>query len=150
MKRYLLFVVSFVFVIALMQNCGGFHVLDSVGISAQSENIYPYYASAPEYFADVQFIAKEYSGSEYNYRFIASAVSIQNEDDFIQVEIGVFDVDGNLICPRIVREVNRSNNHIEIEDCSSDQEYLSLVVKVFAGPIDGDLLVARDQYFQGL
>ncbi len=151
MKKMFIGLFLFTALVVLLQNCGNM-TGSGLGYSSSSLSaLYPYHKSAPSYFADVQIIDKVNVGSpqtpNYSYRFIASAVSTSDENANIDVEILVMDSAETLVCPRIIESVNRTNNHLEVDSCFSSDDLNSITIKVFAGPVGGDLVEVRSQTF---
>lgn len=151
MKKYLIGILVVVSSIVLLQNCGEINSNSFDYKSSSLNSLYPYHAAAPSYFADVQVVDKQKisgnSGTNYSYRLIATAVSTADENSQIEVEILIMDSSETLICPRIIQTVNRATNHLEIDNCITTDDVDSIVVKVLAGPVGGELEEARSQIF---
>lgn len=136
MKRILTILTACSLLVLTFQNCSSQHQGEEESFSLQA--IYPYEVS-PQFFADVQIVGKEKNSGDWNYQFVASIVSVDNEDDFVDVELIFFKEDGSILCPRVTAQVNRGSNHIEVTSCKSSEDLKTLKVEVRAA-ISGESL----------
>lgn len=135
MKRYLVFTISALCLLAVFQNCGSQH---SQGLNSESLkavnilDIYPYYDAKPDFFESVQLTDVIDQGSSWKYQFVASATYIDDPDHEIDVRITFKDISNNLICPQVNKRVNRSNNHIQIDNCQNANFHSTILIQVYA------------------
>lgn len=128
-------VIASLCLVLLYSNCDSFKGLERDGntqLSSSLDKSYPY-SEDTEYFDDVQIIGKESSEGGWRYQFAVSVVKVADEDTLVQTEIFILDANDVLICPRIMAEVNRQNNHIQILECLSNEELDSVQVLIKAG-----------------
>lgn len=115
------------------QNCSPQHT-DQVA-QASSLNIFSMFPYGEDdlYYDDVQIVEKVQVGNEWSYKLIASIVNVEEEDELVEVDFMIYDINGDLVCPRLSGSVNRSTNHLQLPDCRSTLNLDHLKVEVHAG-----------------
>jgi hypothetical protein len=118
-------IVGLILSVLIFQNCGDNFSSSQRALGGQYRliDLYPYKTEAPDFFEDIQLVSFSHDPESnlYVYQFIASVVDIEDEEQVLDVEVLIRDTDGNLVCPRVTQQVNRSSNHIEVPDCETER-----------------------------
>jgi hypothetical protein len=132
MKKIALIISLSLFSLLAYQNCG--QKISSGQSSSQSvSSVYPYYSEKNEFFDSVQLIkADVQADNSIDLSFAATIAYADDPEAILDVEYRVQDENGDLVCPRIIAQVNNSNNHIEIDDCLAVKQLKSVTVVVQA------------------
>lgn len=118
--------------LTVYQNCSPSHNGDGTVITPfDVSKVYPYYDAKPEFINNVQLTKAFKDGNVWRYQFVASAVHVDTPDSNINVNIQIYDQDGELLCLSTQATMNSSSNHIVINNCNSSVKATLVKINVF-------------------
>lgn len=129
------------------QGCGSsVHTGKKSGSLGQLSSIFPY-SEKSRYYDDVQLVSMEENNGIWEYQFIVAIVDAEDEDMNIDVEVKVTDLNDQLLCPRYISKINRTNNHIELPNCNRNEELTEIKVVLSAAPVGEERQLVRVHEF---
>ncbi len=132
MRILLLLTATFMMLVSF-QNCSPEH--SGTDLSSQKvfkiDSVYPY-ATKSTYYDNVQLVNVQSVSGGYNYQFIASLVYVDAPDTQVKLRLTFKEESGALVCPRVEVTVNRSNNNVEVSNCTSTKSQSTILITVEA------------------
>ncbi|MCB9073569.1 MAG: hypothetical protein H6623_08100 [Bdellovibrionaceae bacterium] len=133
MKSTYISIIASVLILLIYQNCSPSHSSnESTAQSFSVESVYPYFNQKPTYFDNVQLTKAYEEDSIWKYQYVASIVYIDDPQQYIDIEIKIYDENNNLLCPRTSKTISTDDNHILIDNCESDKQVKSTKIEVYA------------------
>ena len=92
MKSTYISIIASVLILLIYQNCSPSHSSnESTAQSFSVESVYPYFNQKPTYFDNVQLTKAYEEDSIWKYQYVASIVYIDDPQQYIDIEIKIYD-----------------------------------------------------------